>query len=74
MTYDDFRTGLTFAEVRRMLWVSSPDPSKWRYKRRNTVLGHWRALKLQMWREYERREDEVAVVREVASCESPLPF
>jgi hypothetical protein len=74
VTYDQFRTGLTFAEVRRMLWVNSPDPAMWRYKRRNTVLGHWRAIKLAMWREYERREDELTVLREVASCESQLPF
>jgi hypothetical protein len=74
MTYEDFRTGLTFRDVRQMLWVASSDSSKWRHKRRNTVLGHWRAIKLAMWREHERREDELTVLREVASCESQLPF
>ncbi len=43
------RTGYTFAEVKDMLWVGSEDPADWRYKRRNTVLGHWRSLKLAMW-------------------------
>lgn len=43
--YDDFRTGLTFAEVRQMLWVHSDDPRDWRYKRRRTVLGLWHSIK-----------------------------
>lgn len=49
MTYDRFRTGATFGEIVRMLWVDNPDSSTWRYKRRNTVLGFWRQMKLQMW-------------------------
>jgi hypothetical protein len=52
VSYEDFRTGLTFREVRAMLWVSSSDPRDWRYKRRRTVLGHWRALKQQMYAVY----------------------
>lgn len=47
--YDSFRTGLNFREVRRMLWSSSPDPATWRYKRRRTVLGTWRSIKLSMY-------------------------
>lgn len=74
MTYSEFRTGLTFGEVRRMLWSSSPDPKTWRYKRRGTVLGLWHQLKREMWAEHQRREDEVSVVREVARCESSCPF
>lgn len=69
MTYEQFRTGLTYRDVYRMLWSSSDDPKTWRYKRRRTVLGMWRQIKQEMWREYQRREDELAVVREVASCE-----
>jgi hypothetical protein len=53
--YAAFRTGITFADVRRMLWVGSDDPSDWRYKRRHTVLGHWRAIKQQMYAEYLER-------------------
>lgn len=50
--YATFRTGLTFGDVRRMLWVHSPDPADWRYKRRRTVLGFWHQLKLQLWAQY----------------------
>ena len=48
----DFRTGLSFREVRQMLWVNSDDPRDWRYKRRGTVLGLWHELKQQMWAQY----------------------
>jgi hypothetical protein len=52
VSYDDFRTGLTFREVRQMLWVNNDDPETWRYKRRRTVLGFWHQLKLQLWAQY----------------------
>lgn len=49
-SYHDFRTGLTFAQVRRMMFRGSPDdPSTWRQKRRRGVLGHWREIKISMW-------------------------
>jgi len=51
-TYKTFRTGLTYRGVYEMLWVHNDDPSKWRYKRRRTILGFWRSLKLQMWAQY----------------------
>lgn len=57
--YDRFRTGLTYRQVRSMLWVADPDPSRWRYKRRHTVLGFWHQLKLALWFEMERRTDEL---------------
>jgi hypothetical protein len=50
--YDDFRTGLTFREVRRMLWSPSTDSSTWRHKRRGTVLGLWRQIKREMYERY----------------------
>lgn len=53
--YDAFRTGLTFATVRAMLWSPGPDPSTWRYKRRHTVLGMWRQIKREMYDEYLRQ-------------------
>lgn len=56
--YRRFRTGLTFRDVRAMLWTSSPDPRDWRYKRRGTVLGLWHQIKQEMWREAQRRADE----------------
>jgi hypothetical protein len=48
-TYDGFRTGLDFAEVKRMMWVDSDDPSTWRYRTRRMVLGFWHALKGMMF-------------------------
>lgn len=61
LKYRDFRTGFTYAEVYQMLWVASDDARDWRYKRRGTVLGKWRQLKLQMWD------------RHLAGCR-PIPF
>lgn len=49
--YDALRTGLTFAEVRRLL-QDQPDRDgrwAWRQKRRSSVLGYWHELKLQLW-------------------------
>ncbi len=47
--YDDMLTGLTYGEVFEMLWEPSHDPSRWRYKRRHTVLGKWHQIKLELW-------------------------
>ena len=52
LKYQDFRTGLTFSEVRNLYWVANPDSDTWKYKRRNTVLGKWREIKLEMWAEH----------------------
>jgi hypothetical protein len=49
VTYAEFRTGLTFADVRRMMWCASDDPKMWRSKRRRSVLGFFRELKLNMF-------------------------
>lgn len=46
--YDDFRLGMTFADARRMLW-DQEDPTRsgwWRQKRRHSVLGLLRELKI----------------------------
>jgi len=32
-----------------MMVTGSPDPKDWRQKRRRSVLGYWRELKLSMW-------------------------
>lgn len=50
-TYATFRLGMTFAEVRRMMW-DQRDPRRpgwWRQKRRSGVLGFARELKLHAW-------------------------
>lgn len=49
MSYDQFRTGLTYRDVYGMVWER-------KYKRRGTVLGKWRQIKLEMYEEYLRRE------------------
>jgi hypothetical protein len=58
--YDRFRTGLTFREVRRMLWSHSDDKATWGNVTRATVLGHWHELKLQLWEQMQdaRRDPE----------------
>ena len=50
-TYDEFRLGMSFAEVRSMLW-DQEDPNRpgwFRQKRRNSVLGYARELKMHAW-------------------------
>ena len=50
-TYEEHRTGLTFRDVRRMMF-DQEDPNRpgwWRQKRRRSVLGLWRELKIHMW-------------------------
>ena len=49
--YADFRLGVRFADARAMLW-DQPDPNRpgwWRQKRRRSVLGVLRELKLMAW-------------------------
>jgi hypothetical protein len=50
--YNEFRTGLTFTEVRRMLWLNSEDNRNWKHVTRHTVLGKWHQIKLEMYHEY----------------------
>ena len=35
---------MTFVEVRR-----SMDPTRWKFRRRRSVLGYWREMKLRLW-------------------------
>jgi hypothetical protein len=65
LTYADLRTGLTYKEVRDMYWTSSTDSKDWKYKRRNTVLGKWRELKLSIWREHLYLCESLAVYEEM---------
>lgn len=59
MAYDRFNTGLTYRDVAAMLWSPSDDPLTWRRRSRGPVLGLWWRTKQDLWREKERREDEV---------------
>lgn len=67
MAYRALRTGLTFASVRQMMHVATDDTSEWRRKRRGSVLGYWRELKVAAWRYHL---DECAASRAVPSEES----
>jgi len=49
LQYQAMRTGLTYRDVFGMFWVGGKDPSTWKQKRRNTILGRWHQLKLEMW-------------------------
>jgi hypothetical protein len=51
-TYEECKTGLTFADVRKMMWRASDDPKEWRQKRRRSVLGFWKELKLELWEQF----------------------
>jgi hypothetical protein len=46
------RTGETYQSIYEMLWSGSDDPETWVYKRRHTILGKWREIKLGMWGEH----------------------
>lgn len=51
-TYEEFRTGLTFKDVRRILadeQVAAAANGDRMYVRRNGVLGRFREIKLQMY-------------------------
>ena len=55
--YRRFRTGLTFRDVRQMLWSYDDDPKTWRHVTRRTVLGKWREIKLKMWSAYQSAKE-----------------
>jgi hypothetical protein len=55
--YSEFRTGLTYWDVWRMLWVDNPDPATWRQKSPGVVLWHWHQIKLQLWERYQHEQD-----------------
>lgn len=52
LTYDAFRTGETFASMRRAMFVETSDTNAWRYKRRHGVLGFWHQWKVTMFRSH----------------------
>ncbi len=49
ITYASLRTGWTFRDARRAMFVHDPDPTTWRHKHRRAVLGFWHEIKLQLW-------------------------
>jgi hypothetical protein len=63
ISYRAFRTGLTFADVYRMLWSADPDPTTWKHKSRGVVLWHMRRIKQELYAEYVAREEAAAAAR-----------
>lgn len=55
--YRDFTTGMTFADVRQLLWTGDDRPENWRYKRRHTVLGKWKQIKEEFWDQHQKTCD-----------------
>lgn len=45
ISYDDFRTGLTYADVYAIIYER-------KHKRRNGVLGKWHEIKQTMWADH----------------------
>ena len=57
LPYDDFRTGLTFYGVRQLLKYEQRrayQSGQYMFVTRKTVLGRWRQLKKEMYRDYIR--------------------
>lgn len=69
--YDRFRTGLTFAAVKQLMYVGSDDPTQWRHKGRKAVLGYWTELKRQLW---DERHQACPDTFDVAVADNVIPF
>jgi hypothetical protein len=56
LPYHEFRLGLSFRDVREMLWIERREAREQggarRWVTRSTVLGRMRELKLSMYRQY----------------------
>ncbi len=65
--YKKLRTGMTYKEVRR-----SMDPDRWKGRRRSSVLGQWREIKLRLWDDIHQA-CEVEVEIEIAFEEDASP-
>jgi len=56
LSYKEFRTGLSFKDVRRILKKESERKLKhneYMFITRHTVLGRWHQIKKQMYKEYQ---------------------
>ena len=53
LRYADFRCSLrTKEEVYAQMFVHSEDSSKWRYKRKGSILGYWHMVKQREWQQH----------------------
>ena len=55
-----------------LLWVGDPDYEKWKYKRRNTVLGLWHQIKKSMWQEHLYYCEMIVLAKEEAVHEEEM--
>lgn len=55
LTYEEFRSGLTYQDVWRMMFVANDDPTTWARKSKGSVLTLWGKLKRDLYEEYLRR-------------------
>ena len=56
ISYEDFKTGLTFADVRELLKYEQDtayEQGTYMFVSRSTVLGRWYQIKQQMWEQYQ---------------------
>ena len=56
VTYEQFRTGLTFKDVRELLWHEQQavkDTGNYMFVSRGTVLGRWHEIKKSMWHRFQ---------------------
>ena len=65
--YRKFRTGFTWREVRDMLWYQDELHPAHHTRRRHSVLGKWREIKLEMWNHYQNQKalDDARELEEV---------
>lgn len=56
--YEEFRTGYTFKEIRRILLIDARRKyeitNQYVFISRHTVLGRWRQIKLEMWNQFQK--------------------
>ena len=73
LAYVDFRTGMTFADVKAEMYVASEDSADWVYKRRRCVLRRWRKIKRAMFEyhieECKQQGNDIPVVEITEVCE-----
>lgn len=68
VSYKKFRTGLRFADIVQWFWINDTDSSRWRYKRRRTILGAWHGAKKEGW---ELHKQECQLQREHDDAREP---
>jgi len=71
VSYKKFRTGLRFSDIVQWFWVCDPDSSRWRYKRRRTILGAWHGAKKEGWELHKHECQQQALHHDAREPEHP---